>query len=355
MRSELRCCRTCLGIGTLPVVMIARKASTLPEGKGLQVSQTFFDFKNFKTLEKLKKTTEMLKPDEICKVRRGAVSRGKGLYLYAVFKHMNKTSAKVTLVEESNFTKRWIQTTSHTVPLNTLWKLKAAIRRPIEKKLAKHTAVANSLLQSLETPTYIPQTMYGLNCISETKITGCGTTFTVVHGGVTDFTGDAIVNAANTRCLGGGGIDGLIGQLGRRQLYSARMALPIINSIGDRCETGDAKITTAGGDLKCSFVIHAVGPVFSFFPNDYNKEYELLANAYKNALLRARERNLKSVAFCILSAGIFRGDAPLDKIIETAIRSIVTHSYFGLERVFFCAYAPHERVVTNEVVKLCAA
>jgi O-acetyl-ADP-ribose deacetylase (regulator of RNase III) len=190
--------------------------------------------------------------------------------------------------------------------------------------------------------------------VSEAKITGCGTMFTVVHGGVVGFTGSAIVNAANTKCLGGGGIDGFINQVGGTSLHKARMALPVINSYGDRCDTGDAKVTTAGL-LPNNYVIHAVGPVFSVLPNDYNREYELLANAYKNALLRAQERNLKSVAFCILSAGIFRGNAPLDKIIEIAIRSIVTHSYTGLERVFFCAYAPHERVVTNEVFKLCAA
>jgi hypothetical protein len=67
---------------------------------------------------------------------------------------------------------------------------------------------------------------------------------------------DAIVNAANTGCLGGGGVDGAISSAGGEDLYQARRALPELNSRGLRCKTGDAKITI-GGDLNARFCIHA--------------------------------------------------------------------------------------------------
>ena len=111
------------------------------------------------------------------------------------------------------------------------------------------------------------------------------------------------------------GIDGEVNRRGGDALEAARVALPVVDG-HKRCLTGDAKITVAG-DLPCSKVIHAVGPAFGYSPHlaDHADKLELLEAAYKNSMERARENELKSVGFCILSAGIFRGGCPLKIVI----------------------------------------
>ena len=118
-----------------------------------------------------------------------------------------------------------------------------------------------------------------------------------------------------------------IGWRGGEALYAARCALPVLDG-GSRCPTGDAKITVAG-NLPCSKVIHAVGPRFGYSTNlvDHASDLELLEAAYKNAMERARENDLKSVGFCILSAGIFRGGCPLKVLIETGLETIAKNTY----------------------------
>ena len=97
------------------------------------------------------------------------------------------------------------------------------------------------------------------------------------------------MNAANEGCLGGGGIDGRICDLGGPALDAARRALPTIDGspFGPRCKTGDAKMTIAG-NLPCDRVIHAVGPIFGHPP--FDASLSLLADAYKSALTLARAR-----------------------------------------------------------------
>ena len=126
-------------------------------------------------------------------------------------------------------------------------------------------------------------------------------------------------------------------------LEAARWALPVLEG-GNRCPTGDAKITVAG-DLPCSKVIHAVGPAFGYSPTlaDHADKLELLEAAYKSAMERARENALKSVGFCILSAGIFRGGCPLKVVIETGLETIAKNTYPGLETVVFCGFTPQEQ------------
>lgn len=100
-------------------------------------------------------------------------------------------------------------------------------------------------------------------------------------------------------------IDGEINFPGGLALEEAREALPLLTTY-KRCNTGDAKITIAG-DLPCKNVIHAVGPNFEFGDVDHSQNLGLLESAYKNSLERAREPNLKTIGFCLLLAGIFRG------------------------------------------------
>ena len=76
---------------------------------------------------------------------------------------------------------------------------------------------------------------------------------------------------------------------------------------------------------------------------------ELLKNAYKQSLLRAQELQLKHVAFCIISGGIFRGNQPLSNIIQIALFAIAKNVYPGLESVFLCGFTPDECKVIEEV------
>lgn len=165
------------------------------------------------------------------------------------------------------------------------------------------------------------------------------------------FTGDAIVNAANEGCLGGGGIDAEVNHRGGEELYQARLRLPLLDNpfLRKRCDTGDAKITIAG-KLPCNKVIHAVGPRIGFGPN-YDDDLALLdASAYEKSMLRAKENNLKTVAFCIISGGIFRGGCSLKTVIKTGMDAIAKNIYPGLEQVVYCGFTPTEQAFLDGVV-----
>jgi O-acetyl-ADP-ribose deacetylase (regulator of RNase III) len=159
------------------------------------------------------------------------------------------------------------------------------------------------------------------------------------QGSVVPFAGDAIVNAANTGCLGGGGVDGAINDAGGWKLEDARYALPVVRR-GVRCPTGDARITI-GGDLAASWVIHAVGPDFRSFDSDEEAD-ELLASAYAASMRLAQEKQLRSVAFSLISASIFRGHRKLSDVLGIAVRSLRAHAYPGLQEVHLVAFTPVE-------------
>jgi O-acetyl-ADP-ribose deacetylase (regulator of RNase III) len=116
----------------------------------------------------------------------------------------------------------------------------------------------------------------------------------LVEGDITRQGTEAIVNAANTTLLGGGGVDGAIHRAGGPQI------LEECRKIGG-CPTGEARITT-GGRLKARWVIHTVGPVYR---DGKHREPELLASAYRNSLRLASEKGIKSVAFPSISTGAY--------------------------------------------------
>lgn len=121
----------------------------------------------------------------------------------------------------------------------------------------------------------------------------------VIKGDITKVEADAIVNAANSSLMGGGGVDGAIHRAGGPAILEACKA--IVARQGS-CPTGEAVITTAG-NLPAKYVIHTVGPVWN---GGRQNEKELLANCYKNALQLAVENSCQTIAFPNISTGVYR-------------------------------------------------
>ncbi len=140
-------------------------------------------------------------------------------------------------------------------------------------------------------------------------------TIEVIKGDITILPADAIVNAANTSLLGGGGVDGAIHRAGGKAILEACMA---IRARQGGCQTGEAVITTAG-NLPAKYVIHTVGPVWN---GDKNEKKELLSRCYHNSLALAQANNCRSVAFPNISTGIYR--FPKDKAAAIAVEAVQT-------------------------------
>lgn len=300
----------------------------------------------------------LMQTNEPCKMRRSAVGNPHdGGYMWVIYKKGFRASARVALLDP----KTLLEGRTFAVAHSSLWKAKLAHRLRLQRRIEKNacTAIDDTVhepeVAEADQPgllatsgslwcnlVLVNREMDGLYCVAEATVCGTRTLLTLAHDGVTNCKVGAIVNAANEGCLGGGGVDARINELGGAVLAQARLALPILTGeeYGPRCKTGDAKITVAG-DLKCDFVIHAVGPRFSYFgPFDY--DLDVLENSYKSALMRAWEKGLTKVAFCILSSGIFRGGCTLEDIVERAFRGIANNVYEGLERVYLCAFTKDE-------------
>jgi O-acetyl-ADP-ribose deacetylase len=151
-----------------------------------------------------------------------------------------------------------------------------------------------------------------------------GAVVELVQGDIVKQDVDAIVNAANTSLLGGGGVDGAIHRAAGPELAQECQLLR-------GAKTGQAKITK-GYRLPARHVIHAVGPVYT---TGQRGEAELLASAYRNSLLRASEAGLKSVAFPAISTGIYR--YPLEAAADVSLRTVMEHlrEHPGIELVRF--------------------
>jgi len=137
----------------------------------------------------------------------------------------------------------------------------------------------------------------------------------VVQADITTLAVDAIVNAANERMLGGGGVDGAIHRAAGPELRAACLAVPEVRP-GVRCPTGEARLTP-GFRLPARHVIHTVGPVWH---GGNHGEPELLASCYRSCLALAREHALTSLAFPAISCGIY--GYPLDQAARIAVREV---------------------------------
>src|SRR3954471_9713861 len=129
---------------------------------------------------------------------------------------------------------------------------------------------------------------------------------TVVVGDITTQDVEAVVNAANSSLLGGGGVDGAIHRAGGPQILQECREIRQTR-FPEGLPTGEAVVTT-GGKLPALYVIHTVGPIYG---HQGGKEAELLANCYHNSLTLAVEKNLTSVAFPSISTGVY--DYPRDE------------------------------------------
>lgn len=136
----------------------------------------------------------------------------------------------------------------------------------------------------------------------------------VIKGDITKIHAEAVVNAANSSLLGGGGVDGAIHRVGGPKILEECMA---IRNRQGKCNTGEAVVTTAG-NLPAKYVIHTVGPVWN---NDKEKSLKLLSECYKNSLLLAESFGVKTIAFPNISTGIYK--FPKDLAGEIAINGPV--------------------------------
>jgi O-acetyl-ADP-ribose deacetylase len=166
------------------------------------------------------------------------------------------------------------------------------------------------------------------------------TGLSVFQGDITRLSVDAIVNAANTSLLGGGGVDGAIHRAAGPELLDECRTL-------QGCATGEAKITK-GYRLKAKFVIHTVGPVWS---DGKKLEDHLLASCYRRCIEIAKEKGFGSIAFPCISTGAYR--FPKERAAAIAVQTIRENirSLASLKEVIFVCFSQDNFQIYQEILK----
>ena len=167
----------------------------------------------------------------------------------------------------------------------------------------------------------------------------------VIEGDITELAVDAIVNAANSSLLGGGGVDGAIHRAAGPKL------LEECRTLGG-CPTGEARITK-GYSLPAKHVIHTVGPVWH---GGRHGEDDDLANCYRNSLALASQNGVKTIAFPAISTGVY--GFPLDRATKIAVREVKQYldAHPEIDQVTFCCFgASATEIYEREVDKASGA
>lgn len=167
----------------------------------------------------------------------------------------------------------------------------------------------------------------------------------VIQGDITKIQADAIVNAANTSLLGGGGVDGAIHRAGGPEILEA---CRVIRNRQGGCPVGEAVITTAGR-LPASYVIHTVGPVWR---DGLHGEAALLGSAYRHCLQLAKDYGLRSIAFPNISTGIyhFPKDEAARIALETTQAFVKTADALALTSILFVCFDAENYRIYQELL-----
>ena len=169
---------------------------------------------------------------------------------------------------------------------------------------------------------------------------GSSMNFRAIQADITTLAVDAIVNAANTSLLGGGGVDGAIHRAAGPELLEECRLL-------NGCKTGDAKITK-GYRLPARFIIHTVGPVWH---GGSSGEADLLASCYRKSLQLAVESRVRSIAFPCISTGVY--GYPAEQAAEVAVRTLseTRHTPSCQIEVTFCCYSRRDYEMYTGLLK----
>ncbi len=171
-------------------------------------------------------------------------------------------------------------------------------------------------------------------------------TLSVIQADITTLKVDAIVNAANSSLLGGGGVDGAIHRAAGPELLKYCRTL-------NGCATGEAKISP-GFDLPSQYVIHTVGPVWH---GGSKGEEALLTSCYQNSLDLAAANNVASIAFPSISTGVY--GYPIDKAAQVAVTTVLEYvqgeldnaNDLPLREIIFCCFSAQDAAVYQQVLE----
>ncbi|MDR4891763.1 MULTISPECIES: O-acetyl-ADP-ribose deacetylase [unclassified Chryseobacterium] len=163
----------------------------------------------------------------------------------------------------------------------------------------------------------------------------------LIKGDITKIQADAIVNAANSSLLGGGGVDGAIHRAGGPVILEE--CREIRNRQG-KCNTGEAVVTTAG-NLPAKYVIHTVGPVWNGYAE---KESKLLADCYHNSLKLAESLGVETIAFPNISTGVYR--FPKELAGKIAVDEVRNFKSDVIKKVIFVCFDDENELIYKKLL-----